>query len=310
MKLTEYSWWGNENEPPENLKTKNQLGEIGLKPVNPVGIIYCKKYDVKLYDINNSESVRPKQQMNEARKKSLEKARYISGLVAELRRWSKMDFFFSDRQYNDAVFTSRQIVENPSNYVILDSETTGLDDDAEIVEISIIDINGATLLDTLVKPQCEINLEAQAIHGISAAKLENQPTFDKIYPKIQEAILGKTICIYNKQFDIGKLKHCCKLYKLPWFCYEKPSICIMETYAKYYQDWSEYWDNWKWQPLNGGHRALGDCQAILELIKEMAESNLHSPPKEYFELVKTGTASKKAKLYINMVKENYPYYKF
>jgi hypothetical protein len=32
--MKEYQWWGNENEPPEYLKTKKQLAEIGLVPVN------------------------------------------------------------------------------------------------------------------------------------------------------------------------------------------------------------------------------------------------------------------------------------
>ena len=51
------------------------------------------------------------------------------------------------------------------NCAILDTETTGLYDDAEIVEISIIDENGGVLLDTLVKPLKPIPAEATAIHG-------------------------------------------------------------------------------------------------------------------------------------------------
>jgi hypothetical protein len=30
MELTKYSWWGESNEPPPHLKTKKQLGELGL----------------------------------------------------------------------------------------------------------------------------------------------------------------------------------------------------------------------------------------------------------------------------------------
>ena len=58
--LVEYSWWGETNAPPDNLKTKKQLSEIGLAPVKPVGIIYTKKYNCLLYDVNNPESVRSK----------------------------------------------------------------------------------------------------------------------------------------------------------------------------------------------------------------------------------------------------------
>ena len=40
-----------------------------------------------------------------------------------------------------------------SDFVVLDTETTGLDSRAEIVEISIIDKHGNTLFDSLIKPK-------------------------------------------------------------------------------------------------------------------------------------------------------------
>src|SRR5690606_37121994 len=39
-----------------------------------------------------------------------------------------------------------------ANALILDTETTGLDADAEVVELAVIDCAGAVLLDTLVRP--------------------------------------------------------------------------------------------------------------------------------------------------------------
>ena len=36
--------------------------------------------------------------------------------------------------------------------IVLDTETTGLGDDAEICEITILDVTGAPILDTLVRP--------------------------------------------------------------------------------------------------------------------------------------------------------------
>lgn len=51
------------------------------------------------------------------------------------------------------------------NRLFIDTETTGLGDDAEIVEICIIDSHGFILLNTLVKPTKPIPDEAIAIHG-------------------------------------------------------------------------------------------------------------------------------------------------
>ena len=123
----------------------------------------------------------------------------------------------ADAAYNDSVKAARTIISNKESYVILGTETTGLSSEDEILEISIIDLDGKPLLNTLVKPICDIEPDAEAIHGISASMLENEPTFADVYPKIMEAIAGKQICIYNKRFDSGKLKYCTKLHGLPKF---------------------------------------------------------------------------------------------
>lgn len=60
------------------------------------------------------------------------------------------------------------------NALILDTETTGLGDDAEVaevVELAVIDCAGAVLLDTLVRPSGRVPAEAAAIYGITDAML-------------------------------------------------------------------------------------------------------------------------------------------
>ncbi len=54
-----------------------------------------------------------------------------------------------------------------NDYLFIDTETTGLGDDAEIVEICIIDSHGFIMLNTLIKPTKPIPDEAIAIHGIT-----------------------------------------------------------------------------------------------------------------------------------------------
>ena len=49
-----------------------------------------------------------------------------------------------------AIEMAREMVARRPVY--LDTETTGLDEQSEIVEISLIDSDGSVLLDTLVKP--------------------------------------------------------------------------------------------------------------------------------------------------------------
>jgi DNA polymerase III subunit epsilon len=58
----------------------------------------------------------------------------------------------------------------------------------------------------------------------------------------------------------------------------------MEWYAQYYGEWSSYYEDYKWQPLNGGHNAIVDCLACLDLIKEMAADEIFDL-RELFESV-------------------------
>lgn len=44
----------------------------------------------------------------------------------------------------------------------------------------------------------------------------------------------------------------------------------MKAYAEYVGKWQPRLGAFKWWPLNGGHRASGDCRATLGVIREMA----------------------------------------
>ncbi|EXE21569.1 3'-5' exonuclease family protein, partial [Acinetobacter baumannii 1525283] len=92
--------------------------------------------------------------------------------------------------------------------VILDTETTGLNNTAEIVEISLIDSNGNVLLDTLVKPKRKMRADnkAVAIHGITNEMLENAPKWDEIHDTFCNLIRGKRVVIYNAKYDVRLLE--------------------------------------------------------------------------------------------------------
>ncbi len=44
----------------------------------------------------------------------------------------------------------------------------------------------------------------------------------------------------------------------------------MIPYSDWVGDWNDYWGNYTWQPLNGGHRARGDCFAVIGCFRAMA----------------------------------------
>lgn len=173
-----------------------------------------------------------------------------------------------------AIVSARAMINNPDRYVILDTETTGLHD-CEIVQIAIIDFKGNTLLNTLVKPTCEITAGASAIHGITAADVVNSPDFETIHPLIEAATRGKIVVIYNAIFDDKVLFDCCKKNMLNYFQYE--SCCAMEIYSEFIGEIHPYFKTYTWQKLPGGdHTALGDCKATLEILELVAATRLEA----------------------------------
>jgi DNA polymerase-3 subunit epsilon len=159
------------------------------------------------------------------------------------------------------------------NAIILDTETTGLDDDSEIVQLSIIGIEGEVILDTLIKPLDDIPAAATAIHGIDTRRVQHAPYFETVWPVVVEVIEGKTLVIYNSAYDLKIMRQCCKRALVPFSLADMgvDTHCAMHWYSQWIGDWNDYHGNYKWQRLPGGdHSALGDCRATLAVLKEMA----------------------------------------
>lgn len=267
MELAKYSWWGESNEPPEHLKTKKQLGELGLSPLKPSGIIETRKYDVLLYDSTNPECCRPKRKPSPQQLEILAANRLKAQIKRDYQEWYREVGFIERDRVSAVLWAREQLSQN--DWVILDTETTGLYD-AEIVEIAVINHIGEALLNTLVKPSISISAEVTEINGITDALVADTPTFPEVYLRIDAALKDKQVLIYNSAFDIKILNYCCQLHGLPSLMLTKRSDCLMEWVAQWNGNWSYYHKDYRYVPLNGGHRALADCTAAFELIKLMA----------------------------------------
>lgn len=159
--------------------------------------------------------------------------------------------------------------------VILDTETTGLDSGAEICQLAVINLSGDVLINTLVKPTRPIPQQASRIHKITDQTVASAPTFADIYDVLRATLTGRRVVIYNVAFDVRMLKQSARPHQLEL---GHPVLgaagysCAMEWYAQWVGDWNDYHGNYRWQRLPGGdHTALGDCQATLAVIKQMAQ---------------------------------------
>lgn len=166
---------------------------------------------------------------------------------------------------------ARDLLER-KGWVILDTETTGTSEFDEIVQVAILSCDGETLLDTLVLPTQPIPFDATAIHGISNDEVEDAPLFPKVYEKIEEIVHGKTVVIYNAQFDVRLIRQSLAKHNLLPIGLDLDNVdCAMMMYSAWVGELWPY-GGYKWQKLESGdHTALGDCRATLDLIKKMAK---------------------------------------
>lgn len=99
-------------------------------------------------------------------------------------------------------------IEIPNKTIVFDVETTGFSYSSEILQISIMDINGNAILDTYVCPSHTKEwTQAMAVHHITPDKVKNAPTAMELAPKIRDIFESvDTVVGYNVSFDIRMVK--------------------------------------------------------------------------------------------------------
>lgn len=91
--------------------------------------------------------------------------------------------------------------------VILDTETTGLHDSAEVIELGIIRAaSGEVLCNQRFKPHGAMNPESRKIHGIRSDALAACPRFAERIPEIRQIIEGVPVIVWYADFDKGRLQ--------------------------------------------------------------------------------------------------------
>jgi DNA polymerase-3 subunit epsilon len=278
---------------PDHLLTKAQMNEAGFNTgkqlPKPAGVVRREKSPdgwMWLYDRNQGV---PKKPVSDKQKAALKKAQerakpvdircsrcnaYIETVTAKRAESMKPERCERCEDFTSAIKGAQEWLEDKDT-VILDTETCNLS--GGIVQLSIIDITGKTLLNTYVMPENPFSVFAKSgyrsaynIHGITPYHLHDAPTMGDLYPALYEALSGKRVVIYNKAFDWPIVRYELWRFNCPKIPVKSVN-CAMTLYAQFVGDWSNYWKDYRWQPLPGGdHTALGDCMATLDVIKEMA----------------------------------------
>lgn len=195
-----------------------------------------------------------------------------------------MDEFVSDRA--EAICWAQDLVKN-DNWCVLDTETTGLHTEAEICQIGVVDSTGKVLLNNLVKPTVPISPESTKIHGIFDGAVQMSLSFPETLIPLLKAVGKKDVIIYNAEFDLRLMKQSVRSHGIQLafptsdrrgcriFLNGGSIICAMKKYSQFVGEWNDYYGDYKWQRLPAGdHSAVGDCQAVIKLIHEMASAEI------------------------------------
>ena len=132
--------------------------------------------------------------------------------------------------------------------IVFDTETTGVTEDDEIIQLSIIDGNGKTLINEYVHPYWKKDWAAAArVNGITPEMVKDAPYPHDLIPKVKDS--GK------EQYD------------------------VMLEFAQEYGEWNEYFGDYKWQKLSTAafyygykfkaHDSLEDVRATLYVYKKL-----------------------------------------
>ncbi|MCO1575128.1 3'-5' exonuclease [Crossiella sp. SN42] len=158
--------------------------------------------------------------------------------------------------------------------VVLDTELT--DFAGRIIELGVLSMDGTALLDTLVNPEgAAIRPQAQQQHGIDAAMLVDAPTMTEVWPQLDAVLQGKTVITWNASFDQARVR--AEYNRISgnapepeWLA--RPWECAMRWHAVWAAVPNARGTGFRSHKLDGGHRAIGDCRAALDRLRQMAGS--------------------------------------
>ncbi len=163
--------------------------------------------------------------------------------------------------------------------LIVDTETTGLGTDAEVIEIAAIDTCGTIRAHALVLPSGRVPREASDIHGMTKQWLRKQGARDwpTVWNEVKPVLSRAKICLaWNAPFDRRVIKQSCRRHGLVMGLFHWRDLI------------NDYRSIWSESPSKGrhtlkavtrregvhieqsSHRAVGDCRRVLGVLRAVA----------------------------------------
>ncbi|HBH7899843.1 3'-5' exonuclease [Vibrio parahaemolyticus] len=170
-----------------------------------------------------------------------------------------------------------------SEPLFLDSESTGLGSNAQIIELAIANSHGKILFESRIKPTIEIEQEAIHIHGITKQDLEQSPTWTDISANVQSILTDRPLIIFNDNFDVRLLRQTAQAHGEPteWIKALK-THCAMQLAAYAFGPTNRHgsislsdavlYSRIEWR--GEAHSAVADTLTTVDLVRSIADYGL------------------------------------
>jgi DNA polymerase-3 subunit epsilon len=258
----------------EELYSENRLkNELRMKPkagAQPAAWFkssYKKRQSYPVYRLVDCEHLPAKKEMSEKQREVIHKM-----IVAK-----KLKQFDEENKY--ALETSLYVQKLfKTGFIILDTETTGLNYTDQLIELCILSSDGNIIHNQRYKPTIQISEGAYRCHGIHMHDLEHEPSFQVDADRIKDILLKNDVVIFNASYDMSILKSTYKSVGVNhFFLNDVKDRCAMNGAACIYGSTNRYGTISLADAASASgfinpnpHSALGDCQTTLAVIHDLA----------------------------------------
>ena len=159
--------------------------------------------------------------------------------------------------------------------LLVDTETTGLGDKAEVIEIAAIDTVGNLRLSVLSMPEGRISSGASRVNGLTRKKLKAECArpWPELHEQVKSVLESASIVVaWNAPFDVRMLNQTTERHGLSNIRVEIADL--LRAYRRFRPDGRHRLvdavkrEGAKWS--GESHRAEADCRAMLAVLREIA----------------------------------------
>ncbi|WP_417212037.1 exonuclease domain-containing protein [Acinetobacter venetianus] len=171
-----------------------------------------------------------------------------------------------------SIKTAQKLIN--SGFFTLDTETTGIKKDAEIVEIAVLDQHGGLVFHSLIKPSKPIPKEVISIHGITNEMVENAPCFEDVALELLDLLSLQNIVAHNAYFDRKRLEYefakCGLTLNATWEC----TMFLTTAKGQKWNKLAEALEQLQIEVEGVAHRALHDAECCRQIVLALAQQSI------------------------------------